>query len=112
MWFTRKAGESPFSWLMEVVRVPRSSRASPPLAPSSFGRDPISMNRAKAASEEEIQEVIRAFVQAARRAMEAGADGLQLHCAHGYLLSEFLSPFFQPSSRPVGRNARKHVPNP
>ena len=55
MWFTRKAGASPFSWLMEAVRVPRRSRASP-LAPSSFGRDPISMNKAKAASEEDIQE--------------------------------------------------------
>ncbi len=73
---------------------PKKVIGQPPLAPSSFGRDPISMNRAKAASEEEIQEVIRAFAQASRRAMEAGADGLQLHCAHGYLLSEFLSPFF------------------
>lgn len=65
-----------------------------PLAPSSFGRDPVSMNKAEAASEEDIQEVILGFAQAARRAVEAGADALQLHCAHGYLLSEFLSPFF------------------
>ncbi|MFR9755011.1 bifunctional salicylyl-CoA 5-hydroxylase/oxidoreductase [Streptomyces sp. TR06-5] len=32
------------------------------------------------------------FVQAARRAAEAGFDLLELHCAHGYLLSAFLSP--------------------
>ena len=32
------------------------------------------------------------FVTAARRANEAGFDLLELHCAHGYLLSSFLSP--------------------
>lgn len=32
------------------------------------------------------------FVQATRRAAETGADWLELHCAHGYLLSSFLSP--------------------
>ena len=73
---------------------PKKVTGQAPLAPSSFGRDPVTMNRAKAASGEDIQEIIRAFVQAARRALEAGVDGLQLHCAHGYLLNEFLSPFF------------------
>jgi anthraniloyl-CoA monooxygenase len=32
------------------------------------------------------------FVRAARRAAEAGFDWLELHCAHGYLLSSFISP--------------------
>ncbi len=73
---------------------PKKVIGQPPLAPSSFGRDPVSMNKAKAASEEDIQEIIRAFARAARRVLEAGADGLQIHCAHGYLLNEFLSPFF------------------
>jgi 2,4-dienoyl-CoA reductase-like NADH-dependent reductase (Old Yellow Enzyme family) len=73
---------------------PKKVIGQPPLAPSSFGRDPVSMNKAKEASEEDIQEIIRAFAQAARRVLEVGADGLQIHCAHGYLLNEFLSPFF------------------
>ena len=32
------------------------------------------------------------FVAATQRAAEAGVDWLELHCAHGYLLSSFLSP--------------------
>jgi len=39
-----------------------------------------------------ISKTIDDFVQAGRRAKEAGFDGAQLHMAHGYLLSSFLSP--------------------
>ena len=42
---------------------------------------------------EEIEETIGAFAQATRRAKEAGYDAIQLHGAHGWLISEFLSPY-------------------
>jgi anthraniloyl-CoA monooxygenase len=41
---------------------------------------------------DEMEEVVADFVAAARRGAEAGFDLLELHCAHGYLLSSFLSP--------------------
>jgi 2,4-dienoyl-CoA reductase-like NADH-dependent reductase (Old Yellow Enzyme family) len=47
----------------------------------------------KALSQEEISELIQAYAEAAGRAKEAGADGVEIHMAHGYLLNQFLSPF-------------------
>jgi 2,4-dienoyl-CoA reductase-like NADH-dependent reductase (Old Yellow Enzyme family) len=63
------------------------------LAPSLVTDDPHFQAPHRAMTEEEIWEVVRAFGDASRRAREAGLDAVQLHAAHAYLLSQFLSPF-------------------
>jgi anthraniloyl-CoA monooxygenase len=46
----------------------------------------------RAMTREDMERVKADFVRATRMAIEAGFDWLELHCAHGYLLSSFLSP--------------------
>lgn len=46
----------------------------------------------KSMTTEDMEAARNAFTDAARRALAAGFDWLELHCAHGYLLSSFLSP--------------------
>ncbi len=49
---------------------------------------------ARAMTPNDIEAVALNFAAAASRCKEAGADAVQMHAAHGYLLSQFLSPFY------------------
>src|SRR5208283_4246507 len=62
-----------------------------PLAPSAvkveqFPEEPEAM------SKEDIDEIVAAFGDGARRAKKYGFDAVQIHAAHGYLINQFLSP--------------------
>jgi 2,4-dienoyl-CoA reductase-like NADH-dependent reductase (Old Yellow Enzyme family) len=65
----------------------------------AFGRDDngnigfVPSSKPRALETEEIARVVGDFVQAARNAMEAGFDGIELHAANGYLFDQFLNPF-------------------
>jgi 2,4-dienoyl-CoA reductase-like NADH-dependent reductase (Old Yellow Enzyme family) len=63
-----------------------------PMAPSNV--DGFAKGPRREMTVEDIQKVVTAYGAAAKRAQDAGFDGVQIHSAHGYLLSQFLSPAF------------------
>lgn len=71
-----------------------------PVAPSA--NEGLAKFPREVLTEEGIQDVVEAFAEAGRRAMEAGFDGAQIHAAHGYLLSQFLSPIYNHRSDAYG----------
>ncbi|MBW2338114.1 MAG: NADH:flavin oxidoreductase [Deltaproteobacteria bacterium] len=78
-----------------------------PIAPSNaegFAKGPR-----KEMNADEIQGVVKAYGAAAKRAQTAGFDGVQIHCAHGYLLSQFLSPAFNQRKDEYGGDIRNRT---
>ncbi|MCG8588127.1 MAG: NADH:flavin oxidoreductase/NADH oxidase family protein, partial [Proteobacteria bacterium] len=67
-----------------------------PVAPSAIkldmGRDEATFAPPRELGEEEIWSIVRKFATSARLAKKVGFTGVQIHAAHGYLASQFLSP--------------------
>ncbi len=68
-----------------------------PVAPSPFEPEAVAGFQAEydvphVMSTEEVREMVECYAQGVRRAKEAGFDMCELHCAHGYLISSFMSP--------------------
>ncbi|MFL5841665.1 MAG: NADH:flavin oxidoreductase, partial [Thermoleophilaceae bacterium] len=66
-------------------------QAGEPLAPSAVP-NALTGREVRDATEDEIAEATDAFAAGARRAVAAGFDGIHIHAANGYLISEFSSP--------------------
>lgn len=71
------------------------------LAPVRFF-NPLSMRFAKAATADDITEVIADHVRAVRLAIDAGFDAVEIHLGHNYLASAFLSPLINRRSDEFG----------
>jgi 2,4-dienoyl-CoA reductase-like NADH-dependent reductase (Old Yellow Enzyme family) len=72
------------------VRSPSRLTGRQPWSASAFELDTPGFERPRAATVEDIERTIRAFAAAARRCAEAGFDGVEIHGAHGYLITQFL----------------------
>ncbi|MFC1913831.1 FAD-dependent oxidoreductase [Chloroflexota bacterium] len=78
------------------------------VAPSEVEFIPTGVT-ARELSKEEIKNVIEAFAEAVRRAKEAGFDAVEIHGAHGYLVSNFLSPFYNKRADEYGGSLEKRA---
>lgn len=65
---------------------------APSAIPLNMGKHSKMFGQPTAMTEPQIAEVIQRFTDTALRAEQAGFDGIELHAAHGYLFSQFLSP--------------------
>ena len=85
-----------------------SITGSPIVAPSAIPC-PVRKEMPRELSLEEIQKIIEAFGEASRRVKEAGADGVEIHMAHGYLINQFLSPFSNKREDDYGGDADRRM---
>lgn len=76
---------------VQLAHAGRKAGVPGAVAPSALAWSSASVAPAEA-NPADIRGVVRAFADAARRAFEAGFQGLEVHAAHGFLLHEFLSP--------------------
>lgn len=60
-------------------------------------------------TKEGIQEIIKAFKNAALRVKKAGFDGVEIHSAHGYLLNQFLSPLTNKRTDEYGGDVKARI---
>ena len=72
--------------LMKKDLVPRV------VAPSKCERSYFAESKNRGLKKKEIKKIIGEFVAAAVRVKKSGADGVELHATHGYLIQQFLSP--------------------
>ena len=86
--------------------------------PTLSGRQPLSASDVPAApgrtvprpmTVEEIHTVVDKFIQAAERCKRAGYDGVEIHCAHSYLLGQFLSPYYNKRTDAYGGSLENRV---
>ena len=66
---------------------------APSGVPCGLGDNPVRHQKTIPMTIPQIKTLIGQFVSAAGRVKKAGADGVELHAAHGYLLQQFLSPY-------------------
>lgn len=97
-----------FAQLWHVGRVSHTSLqpgGAQPVAPSAIAATNVKVfietgpgegalvepSMPRALSNAEVKELVQLYAQAARNAIEAGFDGIEIHCANGYLVNQFIS---------------------
>lgn len=97
---------------LQIAHAGRQTKAKlcgcTPLAPSVV-YEPVFKVTPKEMTATDIDNTTTDFVRAAERAKQAGFDGIQLHMAHGYLLSSFISPYTNKRTDAYGGSTEKRA---
>ena len=86
-------GAKCFAQVLHIGVAPHAPSISPPVGPSAVP-DPYVARMPHPLTDDEIEELVFVFAHAIRRVREAGVDAAEVHAAHGYLVHQFLSPYF------------------
>jgi 2,4-dienoyl-CoA reductase-like NADH-dependent reductase (Old Yellow Enzyme family) len=92
----------------QLIHIGTQGPMSEPVGPSAKAW-PNAKRQPRELTTREIEEIVAQFAQAARRAKQAGFDGVEIHGAHGYLLSLFLSPYTNKRTDKYGGSVENRV---
>ena len=76
----------------QVFKAMRGKAIAPSAVPLDMGKHSKLFAQPREMTCQDIHDVCKRFVQTAKQAEKAGFDGVEIHAAHGYLLTQFLSP--------------------
>lgn len=82
----------------------KAEDAETPVAPSAVTFPGESYKQPRALSTDEVRQMVIRFQEAARRAVEAGFDTIEIHGAHGYLIHQFHSPVINQRTDEYGQD--------
>jgi 2,4-dienoyl-CoA reductase-like NADH-dependent reductase (Old Yellow Enzyme family) len=109
----RSGGAQVWMQINHPGRQVMAAQGQPGWAPSDvavdLGKHSGLIAKPKVMTEAEIEETIQRFVDTALQAQQAGFNGVQIHAAHGYLLSQFLSPLTNQRTDQWGGSAQNRA---
>ena len=91
-----------FIQINHAGRQTTSQTTGHPIVSASAVKCPLREETPRALTAAEIDDLVRAFTKAAERVKASGADGVEIHMAHGYILNQFLSPIVNQRSDAFG----------
>lgn len=92
-----------FSWSVMVLKIKARMQQGKLWLPSVILDEPTASGGTEM-TKADIKMMREAFVNGIFRAKKSGFDGIQLHVAHGYLLSSFLTPYYNQRTDEYGGN--------
>jgi 2,4-dienoyl-CoA reductase-like NADH-dependent reductase (Old Yellow Enzyme family) len=95
-------------WMGGQAIAPSDVNGWQTIGPSAIAYDEASFPP-KAASVKDLQDIVKDFVEAAKRAEKIGLNVIELHAAHGYLLHQFLSPLSNQREDDYGGSAENRM---